>query len=318
MNEGQGGRVQEVAPHPDHVRSTDRIGKPAKTPAAVGAVSHDRVAQMGQVDPDLVGPPGVGSHGEAGESRVPREHPVTGQGGTRLAGPGRDSGPGPGMAPQGRVDLAPVLLHRTVNQRQVPLPDHPAGELAGEMIVRLLRLGHHQESRGPFVQPVDDSGPHRLLPAQFLQMVGQGVGQGPTPIAGSRVDHLSRRLVHHQQPGVLVKHVQGYRFRRQARRLRRGRVHADLVSRAQQVAGLAALAAHQHPVLLYPAPDAAAAEPGETAAQVGVQPPARAAGADPQADGPGSRFAGFRHGAPEPGFVSCSGRAPERRERAAG
>ena len=310
--------MEEVASHPDHCRGADRIGQPAEPPASIGAVSHHRVPQMSQVDPDLVRPSGVGRDRQAGEARMPREHPVAGQGGARLAGPGRDPGSGPGMAPDGHVDLAPVLRHRAVHQGQITLLHLPSGELSGEMIVYLLRLGHHQESRGPFVQPVHDSRPDGLLPAQLLQMVGQGVGQGPAPVAGSRMHHLSRRLVHHQQARVLVEHGQGNRFRRQVRGLRRGRIHPDLVSRTEPVAGLAALAEHQDPVAVHPAPDTAAAELGEAAAQVGVQAPARVAGAHPEADGLGSSLVCFNHGVKEPGFFSCSGRAAGRRERAAG
>ena len=88
---------------PRRIMSDPRIdsGKSTKTPPAVGVVSHHRVPQVGQVDPDLVRPPGVGRHRQVGEARMPGEHPVTGQGGAGLAGPGRDPGSEPGMAPQG-------------------------------------------------------------------------------------------------------------------------------------------------------------------------------------------------------------------------
>ena len=92
---------------------------------------------------------------------------------------------------------------------------HRAGRhLAREVFVSLAALGYHHQAARVLVQAVHDAGAglvaHVKLDAGHVCQ--QGVYQRAAAMPRRRVDYHARRLVHHQQVGVLVHHFERYLF----------------------------------------------------------------------------------------------------------
>ncbi len=148
----------------------------------------------------------------------------------RTAGrPGSGSGPrGPdGTPPSGSVSWPSVRRGRPpLPTSSARTPDHqgavetgdPAlGQLGHQRSVRVGRPGHHHQAGRTPVQPVHDARTHRVGARPSgqvaeLRIAGQQpVDQGPARVPGPGVDHQPGRLVHHDQLGVLVDHVESHR-----------------------------------------------------------------------------------------------------------
>ena len=100
---------------------------------AVGPVAQDRVANRGQVDPDLVGPSRRGRGLQEGGPVEPIADLEERLGLLPRHRPHPDPRPHP---PQGRVHREPVVLHGAPDERQVPAvhlvaPEHRRHRLLG-------------------------------------------------------------------------------------------------------------------------------------------------------------------------------------------
>ena len=177
---------------------------------SVDGIPQDGVADIGHVDPDLMG-----------AARLQTALHV------RTAGEPLQHGPVGHRAPAARHHrhLLPVRrvaadggVHRAAVLPEIPRHDAPVDpgqgvvlELGGELLVGEVVFGGDKEAGGVPVDPVDDAGPQ--LPADAGQavpaVVEQGVHQGAVRVAGGRVDHQPLGLVHHDDVSVLVHHVQG-------------------------------------------------------------------------------------------------------------
>jgi len=114
------------------------------------------------------------------------------------------------------------------------------------MAVGRVGLGDHQDPARALVEAIDESGPgapptaRAPGPAAFAvtDVVHQRVEQGARPMAGARVHHEARRLVHHQKLRVLVEHVQREGFGIDRRRLTNRHVTGDHVAGTDPPGGL--------------------------------------------------------------------------------
>ena len=107
-------------------------------------------------------------------------------GAARPARPRRHLLPVVGIAADRRVDpLAGV--HHAPDQREVLLLDFAVVELARQLLVRGVVLGHHHDARRAAIEPVDDARPQLAADAaQIVDVVQQRVHQVPLlwPAAG--------------------------------------------------------------------------------------------------------------------------------------
>ena len=84
---------------------------------------------------------------------------------------------------------------------------------------------NHEGARSVLVQSVNDSGPepgsHAL---ECRAVIKEPVDQGAGTMPGSRMDHPSGGLVHHDDVGVFIKNMERYRLRIKADGFRRRNV----------------------------------------------------------------------------------------------
>ena len=91
-------------------------------PAGVGLVGEDRVADVGQVDPDLVGPAGLGQAADEGEAVEPLENLVEGHGllAAVFEGPDGDLLADDGVGSERLLDVVAVAAEgSSVDQGQI-------------------------------------------------------------------------------------------------------------------------------------------------------------------------------------------------------
>ena len=87
-------------------------------------------------------------------------------------------------------------VHHTPDQRDVFLLDLAVVELARQLLVRRVVLGHHHHSRRAAIEPVHDARPQLAADAaQILDVMEQRVHQRAAAVARRRVHHHPRRLV---------------------------------------------------------------------------------------------------------------------------
>ena len=129
----------------------------------------------------------------------------------------------------GASTVAAVLAQVPHHDAAVDAGEGVVLELGGELLVGEVVFRRDEEAGGVPVDAVDDAGPQ--LPADAGQavpaVVEQGVHQRAVRVAGGRVDHQPLGLVHHDDVGVLVHHVQGDVLGRHVhgRRVRQGDGH---------------------------------------------------------------------------------------------
>ena len=184
---------------------------------------------MGQMHPDLMGPPGF----------QPAFHQRQRRG---AAKPLDNPGPGHGMAAalkQHRLTLAVGLvagqlrgdlqdirgleadplcatqprvagIGHAIDQRQIAAVNGMTLELVGQPMVGRVMLGHHQQPGGVLVDPVDDPGPlFAADPRQAVAaMMQQRIDQRAAPRPRGRMHHHARSLVEDDQIGIFIDHVQ--------------------------------------------------------------------------------------------------------------
>ena len=97
------------------------------------------------------------------------------------------------------------------------------GERLDEILHRLLGLRDNYQSRRILIKPMNDTGTgDAAYPRQIWAMVKERVNQGSRKMAGSRMDHHTRSLVHDKHIGIFVNDIQRYvlglRRRRNGRR----------------------------------------------------------------------------------------------------
>ena len=145
-------------------------------PPAVGGVADDGVADVGEVDAELVGAAGFGGEFEKGVGGV-----GSGEGALMLAtggeafddrvdGLGRFAHFGAdgiffanlGMDGQRGVDEVAIELEQAVDEGHVGFLDGAAFELAGDSPVGLVGFGDEDEAGGVAVEAVDDAGAPRV------------------------------------------------------------------------------------------------------------------------------------------------------------
>ncbi len=210
-----------------------RRHSPKKTPgfSPIRRVPHDRVFQMLQVDPDLVGPTGVKYHPKQREVLELTDYFVLGDSFTQSPAARRHSGPHRHIPAQGYLNHALLLLRVAIDQRRILFLHFPAPELSCQPLVDLFTFGHNQQAGGRFVKPVHDSWSFSSSLAKLSKVIKESVRQGSPTDARTRVYYDTSRLVDHNEPLILIDDVERNRFREKLGRLRRGRIDFDLLTR---------------------------------------------------------------------------------------
>lgn len=233
--------MEHLAACPFPARRPGRAEIAFSPPArSVERVSQYRIADKGQMNPDLVGAARSDPDPQPGKTgRVPLPDLPFGHG--RLA-PGfrhRHFFPVYGVAPDRPVNAAGRPGRVTPDQRPVLLGDGSVLELGDQVAVRPVILGHGQQSRGILVQAVDNPrAEHAADARQVPAVVEQGVDQGSGGMARGGMHHQAGRFVDYQKVRILPEDDQGYRLGFQGKGFRNVRIQVDPVSGFQAISGL--------------------------------------------------------------------------------
>ena len=167
---------------------------------------------MGQVNSNLMGPPGLGLTANQGITAKPLFDLVKRHGRFAAVGgrPDRHLFTRDGVKADRLLDVVTVALGHAVDQCQVFFLHAAVLELKSELVVNALVLGDDQEARRVAVEAVDDAGPvfagQRGKP---IEMKLEGVDQGAAPVSSGRMGDHSGRLVDDGQILVFVDDLDG-------------------------------------------------------------------------------------------------------------
>ena len=245
MVEGQPCGVQRLA-----LERAQGGGQPHRRPfgkpeaSAVHRVPHDRMAQMRQVQANLMGSAGLELDLQIGVAAKALDQPVVGDRPPPVRAH-RHAEPVGAMPADGLIH-GPASGHDAGTHGEVLALDAARHELARKRSLRLQGSGHDQQAAGVLVEPMDDPGARQLPRAriQTEQRILQRVGGIPGP----RMHHQAGGLVHHEHVAILMD--QGERnVLRQHLPLRNFRAHAhdDARSRLYDVPWPARLAGRPEP-----------------------------------------------------------------------
>ena len=222
MPELQDGRVKRLPPEGFQRQ------RPCTVPApAIHRVANHRTADMGHMDPDLMGPAGVelgphqaGDRRQGGPKRFSSQYSVT----ARLPLVWRTAMRlrSTGWRPIGASIVPSLAFGAAPDQRLVDAGQVVGGEQLRERLVGGVVLGHHHDPRRVLVEPVDDPRPpHAADARQAVAAMGeQGVDQRLVGVAGRGMDDQPGRLVEDEEIVILDT---GYRGPSPAARARPAR-----------------------------------------------------------------------------------------------
>jgi hypothetical protein len=132
-------------------------GDPAAPPATVDRISHHGMAQVGQMDPDLVGPTAMEFQPEKLDYIEPRHHRGIGSGGS--TGGGHDhSLPVLLVSAYRGIDLDRASVQMAPRQSGIAAADPAGSDRGAEPAVGDVGLSHNHEARRVPVQPMDNTG----------------------------------------------------------------------------------------------------------------------------------------------------------------
>jgi hypothetical protein len=233
--------------------------------AAIDLVAHDRMADRGQMHPNLVGAAGFqpagqeARHRRFGLFRVPGPADTPGPGLARIAlqhlpmGDGlapalahRHALAGLGVTVDRLVDGAVGAVGRPPDEGEIAPLERLAslamvGELRRQRLVGAVVLRHHHHAGGVLVEPVHDAGAALAADARkaIAAMGDQRIDQGAGPIAGGGMNDEVAGFVDHDDVVVFVNHAERNGLGGGLGRLRRRHVDRDGGAGIDPIIGIA-------------------------------------------------------------------------------
>ena len=224
-----------------------RLGLEMRT---IDRVTHQRVAGMGEMHPDLMGAPGLELTGDEHGDRLAAPaierllHLPMGDG-LAAALAHRHFLPRVGMAIDRGIDRALPPCWNAPRECHVAAPQRagPAmiGELRAQRLMGRIVLGRDHQAGGVLVEPMHDAGPPDAADAgkACATVRDQRIDQRPGFVARRGMDDQPLRLVDDDEVVILVDNIErdGLAFR--FGRARRGHVDCDRIPRGDMICGVA-------------------------------------------------------------------------------
>jgi len=179
---------------------------------AVDRVPQHRVAQVGEVNANLVGAPRPQLRLRERGPREPLQWPHDGlsRAPARPRRQGGAAGPRARAADPARDKL--LAFQVPAHERDVATLHRVGAELALQVLGGRVGKGQHHHARGVPVETVHDQDAPVMAGAPL--QLGRSAGEHGVLVArGRRVDQQARRLVHHQHVGILVQYLDRRRLR---------------------------------------------------------------------------------------------------------
>jgi len=168
---------------------------------SVHRVACDGVAGMGQVDPDLMSPPGLGTHKK--ESKTTRQFLLFLPSCKGASTPQRRYGhflSSHRVTGNGKIKDSLIAPDDSMHNGDILFVHFPGLELGREKPMGIVVLDHDHETRSVFVEPVDNARPKLASDAcEIPAMSEKSVNKRSVGVTGSRVNHHAGRLVDDHQ-----------------------------------------------------------------------------------------------------------------------
>ncbi len=212
MRKAQLAGVQELPGGPPRQLRRPAAFRPREAALAlrrIRTVTHHRVANVQQVNPDLVRAAGLQLGAQKVGCPPPLQALEVGDG-TATALDHRHALAVGRMPRKGGVHRESLLRQVAPRDGQVAAADTTLAQRVRQPSVSLVVLGDQQQPRRILVQAVHD--PRAQHPAdsrEVIHLVEQRVYQSTRAVAGRRMHHHPCRLVQDQQVRVLVQDVEG-------------------------------------------------------------------------------------------------------------
>jgi len=179
-----------------------------RPPGAVDPITDDRMADVAEVNPDLMRPAGYRTDEEERPIRVAGEDSEL-----RLGRPATrfDRHPArPAMIPADRgIDHPLFLDEATVSEGDIGLIHPPGGELSLEAAEGGLGLRHDDDPTRLLVEPVDDPRPGRIVARREIPIDKEPLDERRIRRPGAGMDDQSRLFVHDDDLIILEQDIEG-------------------------------------------------------------------------------------------------------------
>ena len=215
MDKFQGRGMKRLA-----AEGLEDIGSLCCPPPTVNGIAYHGAADMGEMDPHLMGPSGMklGSHKAGhGPERRPETlfQPVFGDRPLATRTTNAHALAVDGMAADRLVDRAAFGLGRPPDQRPIGSREIVVGEHCRQRPVRGIVFRHHHYTRCVLVETVHDARPaHAANSRQARATVREErIHERAVGVARGRMDDQACRLVEHQEIAVFMEDVEIKRLR---------------------------------------------------------------------------------------------------------
>ncbi len=218
----------------------------------VDRIAHNGVADVGQMNPDLMSTPGFEFRGEAATPAACRRYPSSTSVTSKCVTAWRPASPFTTamrvrlaeLRPDAGLDGADAAARRAPHEGEVCAPQAAVGavgrKLLGEAVMRGVRLGHHEQARSLFVEAVNNA---RALDAAdtgeaVAAMGDERIDERAAGVAGRGVNDEPCRLVDNDEVSILVSDRERDDFALRLRRLGRRNNHSECLGRFDPQAGV--------------------------------------------------------------------------------
>jgi len=172
--------------------------------AGVEFISQDRVAEVMEVDADLVGAAAVQRAFDQAHVAARTNYSIFGFRRSSLAARDAHALPVDGVALDGFVDHASGLSRSASHERQINFAHRARGKLFRKIAVGHVVFGNDESAAGFLVEPMDDARAFLSAdPGQILAVSQERVDQGVLLMTRSRMHDEAGRFVDHKEIVVL-------------------------------------------------------------------------------------------------------------------
>ena len=185
-----------------HGGLSTRTGNPAAAASRIHGITYDRVADMLQMDPDLVGAARMQLEPQEIDDLEASHNRRVGAGGPPLGGD-RHAFPIANMASHGGFDPQFSRVQVSPGKGGVASPDPPSRDRRSELAVSEVGLGDDHQARGVAVQPMYDAGPPLCATRQGRAARDQRIDERIVPVPWCRMDDKTRRFIDNGEMLVL-------------------------------------------------------------------------------------------------------------------
>jgi hypothetical protein len=170
----------------------------------INVVPHYGMAKRTEMNPNLMGTACLNPHFKQGKTPDFFDRPVRAKGHAASSLLHAHPGAYVGMPSNVQRDVARRLRHLSMHEGEITFFHRPFLKGPAQTHMGIVVLCHNQEAGGPFVDPMNDSGPGLSSRAgQVLEAKQQRVNDGFNARSCTRMNRETRRLLNHGEIVIL-------------------------------------------------------------------------------------------------------------------